>query len=634
MQQSVQALSDNAGLSTLPYAAGAAYPSGEDEHEPLCLLNTREDVLNHISNWAAIGKRILWLHGPAGMGKSTIARTAARRFLKQGRLGATFFFKRGAGDRSNASRFFTTIAFQLSAKLPTVKRLLAKAIKDDPSIIGKPKAEQFERLILEPLSAMNSLSLQALPLIIVIDALDECDNQDDVKRLLQLLEQCTSTDATRLQILITSRPELPVDLGFRAMSKELHHDVSLYEIQENTIRADIATFYKHQLPKIAEEHKKAYGIELPPNWPGAESLEDLLNMSTPLFIFAATVCLFLADTDADLEAGLAAILKEKHQISRLAQTYLPILRWPLSRPRTNLSDHEKRLRIKQFREAVGPIILLASPLSTSALAKLLGIREHDVVRRLNPLRSVLNIPRNNDDPVTLLHLSFREFLLDEALAEEFLVDEQETHMDLARMCLEHMRKSGHLRKDICKVQAPGTLREDIDAQTINNALPADVQYSCRYWVHHLSLCPDLSLYRGQVLSFLKGYFLYWLEAMSLMGRMLETVSALDSLWLLFSNDEVDELENFLLDAKRFLLQNVWMIGQAPLQTYISALIFAPERSIVREQFRMEIPCWIRLPPKMQDSWDALLQTLEGHENWVNAVAFSPDGKQLASASYD
>ncbi|SLM38950.1 wd40 repeat-like partial, partial [Lasallia pustulata] len=37
-------------------------------------------------------------------------------------------------------------------------------------------------------------------------------------------------------------------------------------------------------------------------------------------------------------------------------------------------------------------------------------------------------------------------------------------------------------------------------------------------------------------------------------------------------------------------------------------------------------------------WDAAtgatLQTLEGHSDWIKAVAFSPDGKQLASGSYD
>jgi WD40 repeat protein len=37
---------------------------------------------------------------------------------------------------------------------------------------------------------------------------------------------------------------------------------------------------------------------------------------------------------------------------------------------------------------------------------------------------------------------------------------------------------------------------------------------------------------------------------------------------------------------------------------------------------------------MQSSWSAELQTLEGHSNSVNAVAFLPDGKLLASGSFD
>jgi len=37
---------------------------------------------------------------------------------------------------------------------------------------------------------------------------------------------------------------------------------------------------------------------------------------------------------------------------------------------------------------------------------------------------------------------------------------------------------------------------------------------------------------------------------------------------------------------------------------------------------------------MQKEWSSALQTLEGHSNWVLAVAFSPDGKLLASASDD
>ena len=43
---------------------------------------------------------------------------------------------------------------------------------------------------------------------------------------------------------------------------------------------------------------------------------------------------------------------------------------------------------------------------------------------------------------------------------------------------------------------------------------------------------------------------------------------------------------------------------------------------------------MRVLPKVEEKWNAVLQTLEGHSDWVNAVAFSPDGKLVASASDD
>jgi WD40 repeat protein len=88
------------------------------------------------------------------------------------------------------------------------------------------------------------------------------------------------------------------------------------------------------------------------------------------------------------------------------------------------------------------------------------------------------------------------------------------------------------------------------------------------------------------------------------------------------------------DARRFVLRYRWIIEYAPLQIYLSALVFTPENSIVRRQFRKEMSSWIKRLPKMQSDWGAALQTLEGHSSWVSSVAFSPDGKLVASGSND
>jgi WD40 repeat protein len=94
------------------------------------------------------------------------------------------------------------------------------------------------------------------------------------------------------------------------------------------------------------------------------------------------------------------------------------------------------------------------------------------------------------------------------------------------------------------------------------------------------------------------------------------------------------LHAFIHDAKRFALYNRSIIKQVPLQLYCSALVFAPEKSIIREIFEKCIPTWIEKKPRAQAHWSAALQTLEGHSSWVCSVAFSPDGKQVVSGSED
>ena len=58
------------------------------------------------------------------------------------------------------------------------------------------------------------------------------------------------------------------------------------------------------------------------------------------------------------------------------------------------------------------------------------------------------------------------------------------------------------------------------------------------------------------------------------------------------------------------------------------------KSEVKKQYwRQRLP-FIKTITGLRDDWDSFLQTLEGHSGYVNAVAFSPDGNVLASASDD
>lgn len=136
-------------LDRLPVVEDAAFDSHAEEHNSTCLKDTRVDVLQNIDTWAVSSgtQQIFWLCGMAGTGKSTVSRTIARLFAEKGILGASFFFKRGEGDRGNSSKVITTIAAQVAARYPAISPQVAKALENDSRIVHKALREQFQELI-------------------------------------------------------------------------------------------------------------------------------------------------------------------------------------------------------------------------------------------------------------------------------------------------------------------------------------------------------------------------------------------------------------------------------------------------------------------------------------------------------
>src|SRR6266536_3449036 len=176
-------------LSKLSYAADAAFNSRSREHEPQCLADTRVDLLSQLMAWGnnPRDKCIFWLSGMAGTGKSTIARTVAQTFHDQGRLGASFFFSRGGGDLAKADRFFTTLAVQLANVSPTFKHRICQAIAEHPDIAQKVLCDQWKQLISRPFTMPKDYQIPSPILILVVDALDECEGDDDIPVILHLL---------------------------------------------------------------------------------------------------------------------------------------------------------------------------------------------------------------------------------------------------------------------------------------------------------------------------------------------------------------------------------------------------------------------------------------------------------------
>ncbi|KAJ5819507.1 hypothetical protein N7474_005098 [Penicillium riverlandense] len=506
----------------LPIVHGATFDSYMHQHEDECLPGTRADILHQIRQWALLphGRCIFWLSGMAGTGKSTISRTVAKSFHQAKLLGASFFFKRGEGDQGNAMKLFPTVTRQLAMSIPQLIPSVQRAVHNDPGIATKAMKEQFDKLLLEPLLGLKRSGQPIQTLVIVIDALDECEGDKDIRLILQLLPQLQKSNAVHLRVFLTSRPELPIRLGFKKLPNDNHKDLILHEIPKEVIEHDISLFLNHRLSEIRTEREPP----LPIDWPGDTNLQNLVALSVPLFIFAATICRIFEDPDWDPEDSLAEILTHQNDGSKLDGTYLPVFNQLLNGHR---EKHTKQA-VQEFQQVVGAIVILESPLSVISLSRLLGLPERLVHLRLNRLHSVLSVPDSETLPVRLFHLSFRDFLLDPETREKtpFWVDEKEMHYNLTTRCLLVCQ---NLRKNICGLPSEGTHRADIDHQTVDQCLPPELQYACRYWVHHLVHCTDSNGMMHDVLVFLERHFLHWVEAMSLLGIISEVVGILNLL---------------------------------------------------------------------------------------------------------
>ncbi|KAK3363905.1 hypothetical protein B0T25DRAFT_627877 [Lasiosphaeria hispida] len=586
-------------LSKLPVVRGAAFDSQANEHDPKCHPDTRVDLLAEIDRWIEDpdGKCIFWLCGMAGTGKSTISRTVAGRLSARKVPSASFLFKKGDGDRGKAAMFFTTIASQLAHQLPSLASHVQTAIEVNPTIADKTKGEQFEKLILEPLNKYKDDPCVPSLVSVVVDALDECDREDDAIAIVRILSRAKEAASVRLRCFITSRPELPIRLGFGQIQGD-YQDVALHRIPEPIVKYDISAFLRHELASIRDRYNSQApeGLQVLPGWPGEDIIGVLAQMAVPLFIFAATVCRFVEDKGrSNPTKRLKKVLDYRtathdSRFDKLDATYLLVLNQLIS----GCTNQEKADLLAEFQNIVGPIVLLARPLSVRSLALLLNVGVEDVHDQLNSLHSVLDIPSHIDDPVRLFHLSFRDFLVDrtKSTTNDFWIDETEHHKTLTDRCIQVMEKN--LKRDICGLQVPGRLRSEVDQQAIEASLPPEIQYAC---------------------------------------RISESIGMVDDLLALSPADAI-EISGFLRDIKRFVQSSLSIIDIAPLQVYASALVFSPACSITRVLFKQEERRWITVGPVVENDWNACIQTLEGHGSSINSVTFSPNSKLVASGSYD
>ncbi|KAG8968515.1 hypothetical protein FRC03_007166 [Tulasnella sp. 419] len=475
---------EKALLNRLPNA-DARFNSAARKAAPSCLENTRVALLKEVFAWIDSSdnkEKIYWLHGLAGTGKSTVANTVASRLAQQDRLGASFFFSRDVEERRDPLRVLPSIARQFAEFSPEYKGHLVKSL-DGRKDAGKSALPiQMERLFVIPLRSMGA---QQTPLIVVMDALDECDNNQLVTTLLRLLSEFILTNPEiNLKIFITSRPEPHIEAAFRRGSaNQVSKPFVLHDIERSIVQADIKVYLRYELEKVARAYK------ISKQWPSNRELNELVERAGGLFIAASTSIKFIADPrERQPERRLQALLSEKRAPGQapykdLDQVYYRVLGAVVQ----GRKDPNDELCVR-FRDVVGTIITVLDPLPPRALQHLLGCNIDVITSTVVPLRSVIIVPSNAEsdtDQLRVFHLSFPNFLTERCTDPRFIIDSMLRHHRLALSCITLL--SSFLKRNVCQLPDSLKLNSEVSdlEERLKNVVPMHYQYASRHWGFHL-----------------------------------------------------------------------------------------------------------------------------------------------------
>ncbi|TEB27834.1 hypothetical protein FA13DRAFT_858531 [Coprinellus micaceus] len=293
-------------------AHGAVHDSAERGPDaPKCHPETRVAVQKDIMGWIEHGerddvpKRILWLSGPAGSGKTAIAGTIADECYKRGLLAASFFFSAFAGSANRRIKklFIHTLVYRLiqHKSIVGLKEEVLAVIEDDPGVFERHLDQQLEELVLKPLRKVAGRSNRRdWSQVIIIDGLDECQghSESDIgpggdthasgasaqKEVLSALSRACTDPAFPFRLVVVSRPE-PVIQDFFSTSSCSTLNIFLDDKYDPD--SDIRLFLEAMFSALRRR------FCIPPTWAAKDVVDILVKEASGQFIYAATVIRFL-----------------------------------------------------------------------------------------------------------------------------------------------------------------------------------------------------------------------------------------------------------------------------------------------------------------------------------------------------
>lgn len=375
-----------------------------------------EEPLGEIERWAIDEpeKRVFWLCADPGWGKSAVMGRLAH--AQRARVLAVHFCRYNEADTRQAHPVICSIAYQMASQLPDYRSRLLDVVRQGSAWESASAGDLFRQLIQEPLAHTIDGGRDAADAredhveeryqrrLIVIDALDECVDDEGRSELLDILSERFRALPSWLGLVVSSRKETSVVRRFSG--------VRMFELQSfDQANWDDLRFYAQDwLQKLVKS-----GQLLAEQYPKA--LESVCAASAGNFLYLKQLeCAVMQEQVLQTHELL-------HPATLPADLNAIYSRW-FDRKFKTVDFYEKTAR---------PLLqlMLASrePLPLDWVNAALRWTERDRAGARSALGSLI---REEFGRLEFFHKSLADWLRDEVAAgPEWVVSETEGHLSLA-----------------------------------------------------------------------------------------------------------------------------------------------------------------------------------------------------------
>jgi hypothetical protein len=465
-----------------------------------CQQGTRVSMLQEVTEWLLTesSQNILWLYGAAGSGKSTISRSIQDYMLSLSRLGAYICFERGKSTPNNVIR---TIAYQLASYDAHIAEAISTTLGDS-DIKATPLPNQFNLLLARPLVA--SAEHLTGPIIIILDALDECGGPRSRKELLNVMAGFTKLPYN-FRFLITGRPE--VDLHKTFISSPWSMNIRAVELDcgSNETKDDVLSFLHHELRNLSEPYEDT---ELLPQW--HQNIAKLAEASSGLFISASTAVKMIEVSDNPF-GTLRELVSGEIRIDELDTLYTTVLM-------NSGVQWEKEASASRFRDIVSFMILRKAPLDDEIIDGIMGLPlEHSARFILEKVRPLIGYEKGK--PLYFRHTTISDYFIASGSKDyPWSLELTVFRYTLTDRCFISMRNA--LKFNIGGLLSSCYRNETVDrlGHTPATAIMPYLRYASNHWASHLCDCDGTKAMHllKALKEFLHEHLLFWVEVMSLL----------------------------------------------------------------------------------------------------------------------